>query len=237
MSALVNFTSEERSQSSPSNADRHVVVTGALGCIGEAVAEVFLEEGYRVTGIIRSGEDLLDGLYTQICWDVRKGLPPLDRIDCLVTCAASRTNDLRDIMDVDVLGTLACCRDAVKIMSRGGSITNLASYHAFGSYPDRTVYAMAKSAVVGMSQQLAVELGPRGIRVNCVAPGTVDSPRVQKTFSQNMTLQVRLLSRTPLRRFASPDEVAKAVFFLATHTYINGETLIVDGGFTKDFYA
>lgn len=117
---------------------------------------------------------------------------------------------------------------------RPGCIVNIASTHGIVGYPQRLVYGTSKAALIQMTRMLAIEWAEHGIRVNAIAPGTVDTPSRTAYFSADEKARDAILSRVPLRRFATMDEVAAAVCYLAgPHSeYITGQTLLLDGGLT-----
>ena len=121
------------------------------------------------------------------------------------------------------------------LVDRGapGSIINISSIMGLGGAPLQGIYGMTKAAVVSMTQTLAVELGPSGIRVNAIAPGLVET-RFAAALLTNDDIMARESARTPLGRYAQPDEIAGAALFLASDaaSFITGHTLVVDGGRT-----
>ena len=112
-----------------------------------------------------------------------------------------------------------------------GAIINVASVAALIGAPAQGVYGMSKAAVVSMTKTMAVELGPSNIRVNAIAPGLVDT-RLAAAIVHNDELAKQVTTRTPLGRYAQPDEIAGAALFLASEaaSYVTGHTLVVDGG-------
>jgi NAD(P)-dependent dehydrogenase (short-subunit alcohol dehydrogenase family) len=136
--------------------------------------------------------------------------------------------------EVNARGYLDVARVAARhIGDRGGSIINVASVVALGGAPLQGIYAMTKAAVVSMTKTLAVELGPSKIRVNAIAPGLVDT-RFAAAIVGNDDLVRRVVERTPLGRYAQPEEIAGAALFLASDaaSFVTGHTLVVDGGMT-----
>lgn len=117
---------------------------------------------------------------------------------------------------------------------RGGCILNIASTHGLIGYPQRSVYGIAKAGLIQMTRMLAVEWAPHGIRVNAIAPGTVNTPSREAHFAADPQAREAIVSRVPLRRFATMEEVAAAACYLARpgSGYITGHTLILDGGLT-----
>lgn len=134
-------------------------------------------------------------------------------------------------MAINVTGPFLALQQAVALMKQGGRIVNVASAHGLRTGPERSAYAMSKGAILALTRALAVELGPRGILVNAVAPGPV-SAGMQDAASES---QRRWQQATPLGRVARPDEVARAVLQLASphNTFTTGQTLVIDGGATS----
>ena len=162
-----------------------------------------------------------------------------DRIDVLVNNAGITRDGLlatmpdRDIIEViqtNLIGTLLCCQQAVPFMmrQRSGCIINISSVAAQKPGKGQSNYAAAKGGVEALSRALAVELAPRNIRVNAVAPGIVNTEMSSALIdSQDQEIQSRLL----IKRYAEPHEIAEAVLFIADHgSYLTGEVLPVNGG-------
>ncbi|HEX6004615.1 MAG TPA: SDR family oxidoreductase, partial [Burkholderiales bacterium] len=118
--------------------------------------------------------------------------------------------------------------------ARGGSIVSIASTHGLVGYPQRAAYGIAKAGMMHMTRALAVEWAGYGIRVNAIAPGTVDTPSREAHFSADPAAREAIVSRVPLRRFAEMAEVAAAVCYLVSPAaqYVTGHTLVLDGGLT-----
>jgi NAD(P)-dependent dehydrogenase (short-subunit alcohol dehydrogenase family) len=114
-----------------------------------------------------------------------------------------------------------------------GSIVSIASTHGMVGFPERAAYGVSKGAIVQMTRMLAIEWAPHRIRVNAVAPGTVETPS-RAPFLADPQTRAGMLERIPLGRFGEADDVANAVCYLAGERggYITGQTLILDGGLT-----
>jgi NAD(P)-dependent dehydrogenase (short-subunit alcohol dehydrogenase family) len=168
------------------------------------------------------------------------------RVDVLVNNAATNPYfglfvDIPDSMfdktfEVNVKGYFVAARELVRhVLGRKGTgaIVNLASVVALRGAPLQGVYGMTKAAIVSMTQTLAVEVGGRGIRVNAVAPGLVDT-KFAAAIVQNDELKQMWVGRTPQGRVGVPQDIAGAVLFLASDasSYINGHTVVIDGGMT-----
>jgi NAD(P)-dependent dehydrogenase (short-subunit alcohol dehydrogenase family) len=117
---------------------------------------------------------------------------------------------------------------------REGCIINLASAHGLVGFPQRLSYGTSKGALIQMTRMLAIEWAPHGIRVNAIAPGTVETPSRTEFFAANPAAREAMTRRVPVGRFAVPDEVAGMARYLASPaaSYITGQVLVLDGGLT-----
>lgn len=235
-----------------------VALLGAGGGLGMAIAEALLARGDRVW-LLDLGEcrERLEALTT--AWPTRARFVGIDltepaslaaafagiraeagTLDACINAAgvihrasfeSTDAADLERVMAINVTGPFLALQQAVALMKQGGRIVNVASAHGLRTGPERSAYAMSKGAILALTRALAVELGPRGILVNAVAPGPV-SAGMQDAASES---QRRWQQATPLGRVARPDEVARAVLQLASphNTFTTGQTLVIDGGATS----
>ena len=242
---------------------RVIVVTGAARGIGRAVAQACARAGAQVELVDRLGPelqataqalraeggavhasecDLAEGAAVQAFFDAV--LARHGRVDGLVNNAGTTVygraldttlDELRHVLDLHLAPTLHCAQAAARAMlAQGrGRIVNMASAAAQVAVTRFFGYAMAKAAVIALTQQMATELGGRGLTVNALAPGPVLTEALRR--NQNASLQQALLQDIPMERFAEPDEVAgAALFLLSDHaSYVNGHVLAVDGGLTS----
>lgn len=154
---------------------------------------------------------------------------------------ATTDADWNRVMDVNAKGVFFCCREAVRQMLEqkpaGGSIIINGSISGLVGIPGQAPYGPSKGAVVEMTRQLAVEYASRGVRVNCVCPGTVDTVVLQTAMKMSADPQGfldMLMAGHPIGRIGKADEIAAAVAFLASDeaSFITGAILPVDGGYT-----
>jgi len=118
---------------------------------------------------------------------------------------------------------------------RPGCVVSLASTHGMVGYAERSTYGISKAGIIQMTRMLAIEWAGHGIRVNAIAPGTVDTPSRAEYFAAYPAARAAMIERIPFRRFGTPEEVAGMVCYLASPqaAYITGQTLVLDGGLTS----
>ncbi|MGH3144743.1 MAG: SDR family NAD(P)-dependent oxidoreductase [Rubrobacter sp.] len=143
------------------------------------------------------------------------------------------------VLDVNLGGVYRGCRYAIPHMvgNGGGSIVNSGSVQGLRGFPGWAAYAASKGGIGALTRQVALEYAGRGIRVNCVAPGTILTPMNEKVFEEAEDpeeLEETWNRMHPVGRFGQPEKVAEAVLFLASDasSFITGQTLVVDGGVT-----
>jgi len=143
--------------------------------------------------------------------------------------------DFEQVYSVNVIGNFLCSQAAAKQMinqGHGGCIISTASASGKKPDPGGTAYNSSKSAVIGLTRMMALELGKYGIRVNCILPGATDTEMLQGVFEAEPGLRKILEERTPLGKMALPEDQANAAVFLASDlaSHITGEQLVVSGG-------
>jgi 2-keto-3-deoxy-L-fuconate dehydrogenase len=226
--------------------ERVVVVTGSSGGIGSAIIERFAAAGDVVVGL-----DLLDGVDVSKPDDcgaaVTRIVAEHGRIDVLCNNAgigatgdvvASSPDDWQRVFAVNVFGVANMSRAALPTMRSAGrgAVVNTCSVVASVGLVDRAVYSASKGAVLALTRAMAADEISYGIRVNCVSPGTVASPWVERTVAALADPEAgfeALRRRQPLGRMVSCEEVAAAVAYLAADTtFTTGADFLLDGGIT-----
>lgn len=230
-----------------------LLVTGAAHGLGASIAQAADAAGWRV-GVfdlsLEAASAVADRLANGVALagDVRDAvsveaaLDELGNVDALVNNAGIlRTGPLIDhavddfqlVTDVNLVSVFVVGQAVAKRLraSGGGSIVNMASINGIHPSPNCGAYAAAKAGVIGLTQQMSVEWGEFGIRVNAVAPGFIDAG-MSSPFYADATVRERRGGAVPLQRLGSAEDVAEAVLFLLSDaaTYISGQTLSVDGG-------
>ena len=211
------------------------IVTGAGGTIGAGIAQRLQEAGAAVVAHRRELGDV-ERDAPAIC---AGAVELFGRLDILVNNAgiqpvaplASIGNDeVTEMFRVNVVGIAAMTREAAAAMKgHGGSIVNVASIEGLQPAFDHSHYAASKAAVIMHTRAAALELGPAGIRVNCVSPGLIEAPGIEEAWPEGVA---RWHAAAPLQRLGDPLDVADAVLFLASPAarWISGANLVVDGG-------
>ncbi|MFW0758259.1 3-oxoacyl-ACP reductase family protein [Pseudomonas sp. H11T01] len=235
------------------------VVTGGSRGIGKAIVLALAGAGYQIAFSYVRDEEAAMALRAEVeamgreclasqC-DVKDGNSikgfferveqQFERIDLLVNnagitrdglLATLSINDITEVIQTNLIGTLLCCQQVVPGMmrQRSGCIVNLSSVAAQKPGKGQSNYAAAKGGVEALTRALAVELAPRNIRVNAVAPGIVNTDMTAALLGAHaQEVQSRLL----IKRFAEPQEIAEAVLYIAERGhYLTGEVLSVNGG-------
>ena len=245
--------------------NRVAVVTGAAQGIGARIAEVLAAEGYRLAlydrqdcpvptgadGFAHIGDVTNEGNVTAFATAVVERYGSVDVVVnnagiARITPFEDMTLDAwRSVIDVNLTGPFLITRAFGRVMlgqpdvppRRRGSIVNIASIAGLRGIADRTAYNASKHGLVGLTRTLAVEWGGRGIRVNAVCPGWVKTPMDDASQGEGAYRDTDITDHAPLGRFATPDDIAQAVAFLADPTrsgFVNGATLSVDGGWYAD---
>ena len=235
---------------------RVCVVTGASGGIGAATVELYQREGAKVVGV-----DLLDGAPGDLALQVdvtseddvagafARVREEFGHIDVLFNNAGISPNDDGSVIEttleawervqnVNLRSVFLCCKHGIPHLLENdgpmrGSVINTASFVAvMGAATSQISYTASKGGVLALSRELGVEFARRGVRVNALCPGPVDTPLLNELFAKDPEKAARRLVHVPMGRFARAEEIAQGALFLASDesSFVTASTFLVDGG-------
>ena len=229
------------------------VITGAASGIGAESARVFAEEGARVVGVDLvpdapgelaieadvTDEAQVEALYARVRDELgsvdvlfnNAGINPSE--DTTVT--ETTLDAWQRVQDVNVRSVFLCCKHGIPhlVAGGGGSVINTASFVAvMGAAVSQISYTASKGAVLSLSRELGVEFADRGVRVNALCPGPVNTPLLKELFAKDPEKASKRLVHVPMGRFGEPEEIARAALFLASDdsSFITATTFMADGG-------
>jgi len=241
------------------------VITGAGSGIGQAIALIFARQNAQVCSadknmsnaeatahtITQEGGQAIAiqvdvSSYSSVHTLAQQVFAKFGRVDILVNDAGighvgsivECTEDEWDtVMAVNVKGVYLCCYFFIPhMLTKGeGNIINIASVLGLGGVPKRAVYSASKGAIIALTRQMAIEYAGDNIRVNCISPGTVNTPWVERLLAEKSdpkAARQRLIDRHPLGRLGTADEIAHAALYLASSesAFVTGTNLVIDGG-------
>jgi meso-butanediol dehydrogenase / (S,S)-butanediol dehydrogenase / diacetyl reductase len=240
---------------------RVVLVTGAASGLGLASVQRFADEGATVVGVdLQDPSDWPGARFDRLDVTDEEGVSALvasivrdhGRLDAVVNSAGVAgggpahlvpLDDWERVLRVNLTGTFLVCKHAVvPMMEQGsGSIVNVASIEGIEGTEGGSSYNASKGAVVIFTKNMAIDYGRRGVRVNCICPGFIDTPLFRSVMdSPGMaTVRERYREEHKLGRFGRPEEIAGAALFLVSDdsSFVTGHALVVDGGFTAGMRA
>lgn len=238
--------------------DRVALVTGAAGGIGSAIVKSFLAQGAKVVISGTSPEklerfakelnepdrialvicNLADAAETNALFATAE--EKFGPIDILVNNAGKnkdklfmmmKDEDFEEVININLTSTFRLCKAAMKSMSKRqhGRIINITSIVGFTGNMGQANYTAAKAGIVGLSKTLAIEYATKGITVNCIAPGFIETPMTEVL---NDKIKEAILAKIPMKKMGAPDDIAAACVFLASEEahYMTGQTLHLNGG-------
>ena len=233
---------------------KSVLITGVSRGIGLSIAKEFIQNDYFVFGTSRSKFDLSKALESNNCkhlivdvndrdsiTSIMKDIPGENNtLDCLVNNAGITADQLfirmkdsewDDVINTNLTGIFNITKPVSKMMlkQKSGSIINISSVSGLMGNAGQVNYSSSKSALLGFTKSLAKELAPRGINVNCICPGFIESDMTNDLTSDQRD---QALSQIPLGNFGSDTDIAKLTLFLSSDNakYITGQSISVDGG-------
>ena len=229
------------------------VITGAASGIGAETARLFKEEGATVVGVdladssegdlalqadVTDDEQVRD-MYARTREEYGRvdvlfnnaGISPPDDVSVLDTSLEV----WQRVQDVNLKSVFLCCKHGIPhlLEAGGGSVINTASFVAvMGAATSQISYTASKGGVLSLSRELGVEFARRGVRVNALCPGPVNTPLLQELYAKDQEAAARRLVHLPMGRFAEAREIANGVLFLASDesSYVTAQTFLVDGG-------
>lgn len=209
--------------------------------LGQAVAELGSGSAFALPAditqtehadaLVRQAEELADAPVTTLINNAGKHLkrPTVDVPEA----------DFLDVFNVHVTAALALSRSVARrrLDQGGGHVLFIASMASLIGLPQVSAYAAAKSALLGLVRSLAAEWSPRGIRVNAIAPGWIETPMLAQAMAADPARQAKVIGRTPLGRFGTTEDVAHAAVYLSSPAarFVTGSCLVVDGGASIGF--
>ncbi|MCZ0874974.1 SDR family oxidoreductase [Peribacillus sp. AS_2] len=244
--------------------DKVVIVTGAKGGIGLATAQLFAKEGASVALVDtndpkQEAQDLIDAGYQAISIQcdvsnekaveamVEKTVDTFGKLDYAYNNAGIQnpvtdTVDLKedvydDVMNVNTKGIWLCMKyELLQLIKQGteGAIVNCSSLGGLVGVPGRSVYHASKHGVLGLTKSTALEYASKGIRINAVCPGIIETPMVENMLATESDAMDELMKAVPIGRLAKAEEVASVVLWLCSSSasYVIGQAISVDGGYT-----
>jgi NAD(P)-dependent dehydrogenase (short-subunit alcohol dehydrogenase family) len=234
------------------------VITGTASGIGATTAELFEAEGATVVGVdVSEGaagslklqadvtdEEQVKGVYERAREELghidvlfnNAGISPDD--DTTVTDTALEA--WQRVQDVNLKAVFLGCKHGIPHLldAGGGSVINTASFVAvMGAAVSQISYTASKGGVLALSRELGVEFADRGVRVNALCPGPVNTPLLRELFAKDPEKAAKRLVHLPMGRFAEPEEIARGALFLASDdsTYMTASTFLVDGGLSAAY--
>ncbi|MBW2981548.1 SDR family oxidoreductase [Candidatus Woesearchaeota archaeon] len=235
------------------------IVTGSRRGIGRGIVDAFAKEGANVVVSDISLEDCkkvvkeiekkykIKGLAVKCDVSdksdvdslIKQTIKKFSKLDILVNNAGifpfvqfdkMKESDWDKVLNINLKSIFLCSQAAAKVMKPGSKIVSISSIASFIGFPGLAHYCASKGGINGITRALALELAPKKININAVAPGAIDTPGASQSSTEESRKQT--IAAIPLKRMGTPEDIANAVVFLASNKadYITGQILVVDGG-------
>lgn len=233
-------------------AGRRAVVTGAARGMGKAIADAFEEAGATVVRLdLRASEtvracNVADEASVAHAFKAIAADGPIDdivhaaAIAVISSVADMAESEFRRVMDVNLTGSFLVAREATRYLRRGGNLLFIASQGGLKAWGLWSAYCASKGGVLRLADSLVEELAPRGIRVNSISPGSVETDMISTTIaevakqigSDAQAVRARYEAAIPMGRFARPEEIASVAVAICSDlfSYVNGSNIVIDGG-------
>jgi NAD(P)-dependent dehydrogenase (short-subunit alcohol dehydrogenase family) len=242
------------------------VITGAAGGIGREAALLFSAEGASVcVGDVSAEQGEQTAAECREAFFQQVDVADSGSVEAMYAAAAGRYGGIdvlynnagispeddasvletdeqawQRVQDVNLKGVFLCCKHGIPYLLErgGGSVINVASFVAIlGAATSQISYTASKGGVLALSRELAVQFARRGVRVNALCPGPVETPLLLRIFGDDPAAYARRRVHLPMGRLAKPREIANGALFLASDdaSYVNGATFLVDGGLTAAY--
>jgi NAD(P)-dependent dehydrogenase (short-subunit alcohol dehydrogenase family) len=232
---------------------KSTLITGSNGGVGSALCQKFFEENWNVIGLDIQNDSNHNFCHTYLKCnlenenEIKDCCKSIDNLYCLINNAAIQINkniwemsveEWDKTMNINARSNFLLLKHTIELLKKSeGNIINIGSVHSVASSDKIAAYSCAKHALVGLTKNMAIELAPFNICVNCVSPGAIETSMLKKSLLRGHsgtededTVMQKFKDKHLLKRICQPSELAELIFFMSTQKIINGENLIADGG-------
>jgi len=221
-----------------------LIITGANGGIGSAICELYKKNNWFIIGLdIHSNKrnDYIDNYYNVNLFnsvEIKNFMDRIDKVNCFIHCAAYQScKPIWEYTEQEWDNSYKCNVKAVFLFVKYGieifkicktNIINIASIHSSSTSKNIAAYASSKSALTGLTRNMAIDLAQFGIRVNSISPGAIDTPMLKNHLSKD---KFEVLKQSHLlKNIGTPMQIADTCYFINNNTFFNGNNIVIDGG-------